>query len=319
MAAATPGADTIVLPHEIGSVEGTYSLTLGELAINDSDPLLIQSDGGPATIDAQGSSRDLSIAAGSAVTLQGLVITGGSAPDPSTGSGGGVANDGTVTVTDCTFSGNSAGFVGGGLYNSGLATATVTDSIFEGNSSTYGGGFNNQGTATVTGGAFQNNTASGNSGGLDNIGTVSVFGTLFEANTAASYGGAVNVYGGFVGFPGTTLLEGCTFRNNTSSYVAGGVQISDTMGTVTDCVFEGNSAVYGGGLSNSGTTTITGGEFRYNTASGNGAGIESIGTMTIIGTLVEQNTSYGYGGGVHSYGGFTGYPGADRHRRHDPG
>ncbi len=309
LAAGTPGADSITLPHQIDSVEGTYALTLGELDLSDADSLSIQSDGGPATIDAQGASRVFSIAAGSVVTLEGLLITGGSAPDPNTGSGGGIANDGTATITDCTFSGNSAGFVGGGLYNSGLATATVSDCDFEGNTSTYGAGFNNQGAATVTGGVFRNNTASGNSGGLDNIGTVSVYGTLFEANSAASYGGAVNVYGGFVGSPGTTLLQECTFRNNTSNYVAGGVQISETTGTVIDCIFEGNSAQFGGGLSNSGTTTITGGAFRNNTASGNGAGIESIGTVTIIGTLVEQNTSSGYGGGVHAYGGFAGSPG----------
>src|SRR4051794_5120568 len=37
--------DTIVLPHEIGGIEGTYALTLGELAIDDADPLTIQSDG----------------------------------------------------------------------------------------------------------------------------------------------------------------------------------------------------------------------------------------------------------------------------------
>ena len=161
-----------------------------------------------------------SIAAGSVVALEGLVITGGSAPDPSTGSGGGIANDGTATITDCTFSGNSAGFVGGGLYNSGLATATVSDCDFEGNTSTYGAGFNNQGAATVTGGSSATIRPA-----------VTVADWTISARypstgrssrySAASYGGAVNVYGGFVGSPGTTLLQGCTFRNNTSNYVAG--------------------------------------------------------------------------------------------------
>src|SRR4051795_184996 len=33
-AAATPGDDPIVLPHEIDSVVGTYALALGELAID---------------------------------------------------------------------------------------------------------------------------------------------------------------------------------------------------------------------------------------------------------------------------------------------
>ena len=306
-AAANAGADTVVLPHEIGGIVGTYALSLGELDIDDADPLTIQSDGGPATVDVQGASRVFTVAAGSVVTLEGLVITGGSVPDADTGSGGGVLNDGTITIADCTFLDNSAGFAGGGLYNTGQAT--VCDSTFQGNASTYGGGFANVGTASVSGGVFSNNTASGNSGGLDNIGIVSVTGTLFESNTAALYGGAVNVYGGFVGFPGTTSLDGCTFLDNTSAYTAGGVQISDTTGTVSNCIFQGNSAVYGGGLSTSGATTVTNCDFNSNTATGNGGGIDNVGTISVTGSTFEGNTASD-GGGIHSYGGSTGYPGS---------
>jgi hypothetical protein len=42
-AAADNGADTIVLLHEIGGVEGTFALTLGELAIDDPDAQTIES------------------------------------------------------------------------------------------------------------------------------------------------------------------------------------------------------------------------------------------------------------------------------------
>ena len=52
-------------------------------------------------------------------TLSGLNITGGSTP----ASGGGINNAGSLSLLDCTISGNSA-FTGAGLYNSGTATLT---------------------------------------------------------------------------------------------------------------------------------------------------------------------------------------------------
>ena len=46
--------DTIVLPHAILDVEGTYALRAVSWSIDDADALTIESDGGPATIDALG-------------------------------------------------------------------------------------------------------------------------------------------------------------------------------------------------------------------------------------------------------------------------
>ncbi len=302
-AAANPGADAIVLPRSIGSVEGTYALALGELAIDDGDPLTIESDGGLATIDAQGASRVFSIAAGSDVALQGLVITGGSLPDPDTGSGGGVANDGILSVDDCTFSGNFAGFIGGGLYNSASATATVTDSTFEGNSSTYGGGFNNQGTATVTGGVFRDNSASGNGGGIESIGTVTIIGTLVEQNTANEWGGGIHSYGGFEGFPGTLTVDGATVRHNTAHY-GGGISFEDGSASVSGATVTGNTATNGGGIyERNSTSSVTGTTVDNNVAGyiGGGFYIDSGSTATIDGSTFETNRASYEGGGIYSY------------------
>ena len=89
----------------------------GELGISDSDGVTIVSTGGAATIDAQGASRVFNIAAGSVVTAARADDYRRFAPDLNTGSGGGVWNKGSVTITDCLLKGNSAGFVGGGLFN----------------------------------------------------------------------------------------------------------------------------------------------------------------------------------------------------------
>ena len=62
-------------------------------------------------------------------TLVGLTITGGLTAD----SGGGIDNDGTLTVTNSTIANNSAGYGdGGGIYNAG--TMTVTNSTIANNS-----------------------------------------------------------------------------------------------------------------------------------------------------------------------------------------
>src|SRR5262249_31665131 len=56
--------------------------------------------------------------------------------------GGGLYNlNGTLTLTNCTVSGNSAGYDGGGLWNNG--TATLTDCTVSGNSAGKGGGLFN--------------------------------------------------------------------------------------------------------------------------------------------------------------------------------
>ena len=73
------------------------------------------------------------------------------------GNGGGLANYGTATLTDCTISGNyaasyngSVGGLGGGVFNAGTANLTLTDCTVSGNSSSSGGGgVWNAGTATT--------------------------------------------------------------------------------------------------------------------------------------------------------------------------
>ena len=107
----------------------------------------------------------------------------------SAGSGGGLTNfDGTVNLTNVTFGDNLGGSAGGGLFNDGDGTATLTDVSFTGNSadSGDGGGLYNSalGTATQTNVVFYGNRAGDQGGGVFNDGTATLTNTSFSGNSA---------------------------------------------------------------------------------------------------------------------------------------
>jgi predicted outer membrane repeat protein len=118
-----------------------------------------------------------------AVTLQGSTLSGNSAFN-----GAGIFNQsGTLTVSSCTFSNNSAGFTGGAIYNTGTpppwtawGTVTILNSTLSGNSAVRAGGIYNAsyGKLTINGSTVDGNVASGRfaSVGADlyNLGFVSI-------------------------------------------------------------------------------------------------------------------------------------------------
>jgi hypothetical protein len=252
------GDDTIILPHEIGGVAGTYALSLGELSIFDpTGKLTIQSVGGTATIDARHNGRAFDVGAAGEVLFQGLTITGGG-PGFELGEGGGVLNRGTLTMTQCTVSGNSA-FFGGGVSNRG--TLTIKDSTVSGNSaSEEGNGIENTGVLTITGSMIVGNTA------LDSSCT-----------------------GGGVNSSGTLAITDSTVSGNTAG-LGGGVVSSETL-TINHSTVSDNTAATGGGIFSSHKVTITNSTFSHNTAD---AAIDNYGgTLTITGCDITLNNARG--------------------------
>ena len=90
----------------------TITLTAQLELSNTKDSTTITGPAAGVTISGADTSRVFEVDSNVTASLSGLTITGGSV----TGGGGGVFNLGTVTLTNCTVSGNSAGS-GGGLYN----------------------------------------------------------------------------------------------------------------------------------------------------------------------------------------------------------
>ena len=109
------------------------------------------------TISGGGLSRVFQVDASVTASISGLTITGGNAA----GSGGGLYNDGTITLTNCTVSGNSASYGGGGVSNYGTLDADQLHRQRQLRQPIGGGVFmepTTGGTATLT-----NCTVSGNS------------------------------------------------------------------------------------------------------------------------------------------------------------
>jgi hypothetical protein len=137
----------------------------------------------------------------SACTISGNVAISGSGP-----SGGGIYNQrGTVTINNSTISDNSAPF-GAGVYNNNSCTLTVNNCTISGNvalgSNGNGGGFFNNGTLTVNSSTVSGNSAN-QGAGLYNTGTLHV-------NNRDPYGNIDTNYQGTVAF--STLDPAGTFN-----------------------------------------------------------------------------------------------------------
>jgi len=148
------------------------------------------------------------------------------------GHGGGILNNGSLTILDVTISGNAATGDGGGVFNGSLgsvfdlrrATLTVVDSTISGNSAGDDGGglFNgvmpqasgppNSGTATVnlTDSIVVGNSAGGDGGGLSNRDSCELIVTncQIQGNSAQYYGGGIYSYRGR-----TTLVNSLVVGN----------------------------------------------------------------------------------------------------------
>jgi hypothetical protein len=195
----------------------TITLTSGMLSIRKASGILTIR--GPATgtltISGNGHSEVFSIAPVATVTISGLTITDGVGEN-----GGGISNNGKLTLTDDTISGNSAlGGGGGGIDNEGYGTLTITDSTISDNFAHLGGGgIANTGTMTIA-----NSTISGNvtllstGGGIGNSDTLTIVNSTISGNTANDGNG-----GGIDNSSSLTMADD-TVAGNTAAGSGGGI------------------------------------------------------------------------------------------------
>jgi hypothetical protein len=235
-------------------------------------------DGGGDIILSGGENRNKAFSVSQGVNFMVNRLTIADADNSKDGTGGGISNEGTLTVTNSAFTRNFA-FDGGGIFNYQNGILTVTNCSFAANGTRENGGggaISNVGMLTVT-----NSTFTGNGGGaidihggaIDNEGTLAVLGSTFTGNSA--------YFGGAISNSGSLSVTNSTFVANSVSL------ISANDGTVSGF---GGSA-YGGALLNDGDVTVTNSTFTQNRADGGAQGtiVNQRGAFllrnTIIGSL----------------------------------
>ncbi len=241
---------------------------------------------------------------GVAVKISGMTIAHGFSIY--LGSGAGIDNAGTLSVSHTTISDNSSD---GGIDN--IGTLAVSHSTIAENAAEDGGGIHNTGSLTVSFTTISHNYAvgggyvAGYGGGIDNTGMLTVkHSTIFANNIPVEINGPpVPIYpeggGVYNGTTGTVSLSRTTISGNSAAYSGGGIGNTGTL-TLSHTTISGNSAFYSGdGINNTGTLTVSNTTISRNTGgSGNvGGGINNSGPLTVSHTIISGNT-----GGIGSLG-----------------
>ena len=263
----------------------------------------LDGDDGPDFANNTENSYHVATGSGTDATaiLDGFTITAGNANGSSSlqnNGGGMLINNGSPTLTHCTFTGN-AGDYGAGLGNYNASPAVMHCTFTANHAETGGGGMANDANAapTVTYCEFAGN--SGEFGGAMRSynGSPTVTNCTFSGNSA-SYGGAVRNYAGAV------ELRDCTFTDNSAEATGGGMYNSESNPNVVHCTFVGNSAgEAGGGMFNGDNSpAVTDCTFSGNAANLGGGMLNHNSRATLAGCTFSGNSADSYGGGTFDYG-----------------
>ena len=278
-----------------------------------------------AIIDANENSRVIHVNSDdeyeASLVLENITVTGGRTSfaflEDTDGAGILIDNRATVELTNCIITGNatSSDDVGGGIFNDG--NLTLTDCVVSNNASGNGGGvYTNFGNTTIVDSTITNNNAEemassttiGTGGGVVHLGagTTEIVGSTVSDNSANSRGGGVFVSESFGSdsVAGSLRIVDSTISGNTAPSGGGVYSGVIESSVVENTTIEYNTAGFGGGLFNGGgvysntmvienNTTI-----RNNIANGDGGGIFSDDDLRIRNSTISGNQASGSGGGV---------------------
>jgi CSLREA domain-containing protein len=245
-----PGEDRIVITFS-GSIDLASVLPAlsSKLTIVGSDVAVKRNSGGNYSV--------FTVSAGATVTLEGLTISNGGGTGVN---GGAIFNLGTLTLNNCTLSGNNttrsdgsgSGGNGGAIISGGMLTAN--NCTFNNNTANkgvsgiggFGGAISNGDTLIVNNSTFNHNTCSQYGGAIFDSETVTLNSSTFTDNEAALGGGAVSDDNGNE----TVHINFCTIAGNRclAADGGGGLDFSNSSGTVstvatlTHTILAGNTA-----------------------------------------------------------------------------
>jgi fibronectin-binding autotransporter adhesin len=261
---ARAGADVIDFAP---GLRGTVALTSGELSLTDA--VRIDAPGAhKLAVSGSDLSRVFSIAAGAVVEIDGLTVTRGNALLR----GGGIRNDGTLTLTDAVVSDNrvtglpgavpTVAALGGGIYNSGalaVARTTFARNVAQGATGNPGGpgsagiggaicSFSLDGgppaSADISNSTFVDNRALGGAAGVGaGAGGGGVGGAIQNDNSSLTVSRSTFVGNRALGGAATVGTGGF----GAAGAIANAARFGDTALVVTHSVFVDNRAAGGAG------------------------------------------------------------------------
>lgn len=244
--------------------------------------------------------------------------------------GGSILNEGTLTLTNSTLSGNSAlaggaifsvssqtlniidstisqntaAVQGGAIYEVGDSTINIVNSTLSQNEATTDGGgaifINNAATITnITDTRIFNNIAGTQGGAIFSNGNVTMDNAIIRGNAAASAGGAI------YHFNGTLMIMDSTLSRNTSIGKGGAIYARSGNLTIANSNISNNSTTDedGGGISiETGNTTMSDSTLSGNRAGDDGGAIENNGTLTASNLTISSNQAGDDGGAIENNG-----------------
>jgi hypothetical protein len=204
------GFDTIKFATNISVIV----LTNGELVIDRN--IAIDASALPNGIQINGNANGavFFISGEISVMLDSLTITNGSVPETS---GGGIYNQGTLTMNRCTVVGNYSGFYGGGIYNTGIGASLTLDKCL-----------------------LYNNFAPYEGGALYTDSYVNVTNTTFTANTS-QLGGACFIEFALGASFNQVTITGNSLIGDPFYFGGGGILKLYCNVTLANCIVAGNS------------------------------------------------------------------------------
>ncbi len=296
---ALPGIDTITLPA------GTFQLTLlgfgeqlaasGDLDLN--EQIIINGAGsGQTTIDGLLLDRIFDIATGVNAQISNLTITRGTAAAGQE-DGGGIRNQGNLTLQNVILTGNAAAGAGGAIASFGpTSVLNITNGLMTNNNSsgsTGGGALYTSSTTTITSSEISDNNAAFNGGGIVNSGSGSL--SLITSTVKNNHAGLTGQGGGLYN-TATASLTRSTISNNTATDGGAVANVNFAMPTSVSLLLStlstNTASGRGGGLFNAtgATANIDDSTITANIAS-DGGGIFRQSTVNMVGSIVAGNTA----------------------------
>jgi hypothetical protein len=236
----------------------------------------------PDTVNASGVVTDTAKIAGSNAYH---VVTGSSTNNTAVLDG--------FTITAGQANGSYPDYYGGGMLNKS-GSPTLSNVTFSANSAKYGGGMlNDHSNPTLSTVIFSANSATNSGGGMYNYqSSPTLSNVTFSANSANFGGGMYNEYNS------SPKLTNVTFSANSANDDGGGMYNDYSSPTLSNVTFSANSANrYGGGMYNESNSSpkLTNVTFSANSANDDGGGMynEYNSNPTLSNVIIANSTSGG--------------------------